>query len=181
MDGSEYLREVAREFLRYRGLAEKAFGQVPDGRWFEEPSPGSNSLAVVVKHVAGNLRSRWRDFLTTDGEKPDRDRDGEFEIRPGEDPGSLRRAWDAGWETLLASLASLSADDLSRRVRIRGEEMAAFQAIQRSFAHTALHVGQIVYAAKLLAGEAWTTLSIPRGGSKAFNAAPAPYLGDPRR
>ena len=176
MDGMDYLREVDREFRRYRALAEKALDQVPGERWLAEPAPGSNSLAVVIKHVAGNLRSRWTDFLTTDGEKPDRDRDGEFEIRAGEGPGSLRAAWDAGWETVFASLDSLGEADLSKRVRIRGEEMSAFQAIQRSLAHSALHVGQIVYVAKMLAGDRWTTLSIPRGGSKAFNAAPAAYL-----
>ncbi len=176
MDGTDYLREAGREFRRYRALAEKAFAQVPADRWLAEPAPGSNSLAVVVKHVAGNLRSRWTDFLGTDGEKPDRDRDGEFVIRPGEDAASLRAAWDAGWGALFASLEALGEGDLSTAVRIRGEEMAAFQAIQRSLAHTALHVGQIVYVAKMLAGNAWTTLSIPRGGSKAFNAAPKPYL-----
>jgi hypothetical protein len=179
MDGGEYLREVAREFHRYRGLAEKAFEQVAPGRWTAEPAPGSNSLAVVVKHVAGNLRSRWTGFLTTDGEKPDRDRDREFEIGAADDLPALRAGWNAGWETLFASLDALHDDDLSRPVRIRGEELTALQAIQRSLAHTALHVGQIVYVSKMLAGDRWTTLTIPRGGSKAFNAAPKSYREHP--
>jgi uncharacterized damage-inducible protein DinB len=179
MDGTEYLRESARELRRYRALADKAFEQVPGDRWREEPASGSNSLAVVVKHVAGNLHSRWTDFLTTDGEKPDRDRDGEFEIRAGDDGASLRAAWSAGWETLFAALDALQEGDLSKPVRIRGEELSALQAIQRSLTHTALHVGQIVYVSKMLAGAAWTTLTIPRGGSKAFNAAPKPYRDSP--
>jgi len=179
MDGRDYLAETARELRRYRDLAERAIAQVPPDRWFVEPAPGSNSLAVVVKHVAGNLRSRWTDFLTTDGEKPDRDRDGEFEVRAADDAGSLRAAWDAGWETLFATLDGLRGEDVDRRVRIRGEEMSALQAIQRSLAHSAMHVGQIVYAAKMLAGERWVTLSIPRGGSKAFNQAPEAYVPRP--
>ncbi len=175
MDGVEYLREVAAELRRYRALAEKALDQVAPDRWAFEPAPGSNSLAVVVKHVAGNLRSRWTDFLTTDGEKPDRDRDAEFETRAGDDAAALRAAWNSGWETLFASLDALQGDDLPTSVRIRGEELTALQAIQRSLTHTALHVGQIVYLSKMLAGDRWTTLTIPRGGSKAFNAAPKPY------
>jgi len=179
MDGTEYLREVARELHRYRALAERALDQVAPDRWAVEPAPGSNSLAVVVKHVAGNLRSRWTDFLTTDGEKPDRDRDSEFEMRAGDDPAALRARWNAGWEVLFASLDAVHDDDLSKTVRIRGEELTALQAIQRSLTHTAMHLGQIVYVSKMLAGDSWTTLTIPRGGSKAFNAAPKPY-GDPR-
>jgi len=175
MPGVDCLREAAREFHRYRMLAEKAFDQVGADRWTAEPAPGSNSLAVVVKHVAGNLRSRWTDFLTTDGEKPDRDRDDEFEIHSGDDPAALRAAWNAAWETLFASLDALHDDDLPKAVRIRGEEMTAWQAIQRSLTHTALHVGQIVYVSKMLAADRWATLTIPRGGSKAFNAAPKPY------
>jgi hypothetical protein len=176
MDGDRYLEETAREFRRYRALGERALAQVPPDRWFAEPGAGSNSVAVIVKHVGGNLRSRWTDFLTTDGEKPDRDRDGEFEIGAGDDVASLRARWDAGWSALLSSLDALRDGDLARAVRIRGEELTVLQATQRSLAHTAMHVGQIVYAAKLLAGPGWTTLSIPRGGSKDFNRNPAPYV-----
>jgi hypothetical protein len=176
MDGKGYLEETAREFRRYRALGERALAQVPEERWFAEPAGGSNSLAVLVKHVGGNLRSRWTDFLTSDGEKPDRDRDGEFEIRSGDDAAALRAKWNAGWDALLCSLDGLRGGDLDRTVRIRGEELTALQAAQRSLAHTAQHVGQIVYVAKLLAGPGWATLSIPRGGSKDFNRNPAPYL-----
>ena len=176
MDGERYVEETAREFGRYRALGERALAQVPPERWFAEPAPGSNSLAVLVKHVGGNLRSRWTDFLTADGEKPDRDRDGEFEIRDGDGAAALRALWDAGWGALEASLGALRGGDLDRRVRIRGEELTVLQATQRSLAHTAQHVGQIVYAAKLLAGQAWATLSIPRGGSKDFNRNPSPYV-----
>lgn len=177
MDGKRYLEETARELRRYRSLAERAFAQVPADRWFVEPAEGSNSLAVLIKHVGGNLRSRWTDFLTSDGEKPDRDRDGEFEIRAGDDEPALRASWNAGWDALLSTLGALSDGDLDRPVRIRGEELQALQAIQRSLAHTAQHVGQVVYVAKLLAGGHWATLSIPRGGSKDFNRKPEPYLG----
>lgn len=177
IDGREYLDEVAREFRRYRSLAERALAQVAGPRWFAEPAPGSNSLAVVIKHVAGNLRSRWTDFRSSDGEKPDRDRDGEFEIRSGDDEESLRAAWNAGWDALFSTLDELDGADLGQTVRIRGEGLSVMQAAQRSLAHTAQHVGQIVYVAKWLAGDGWKTLSIPRGGSAAFNSAPQPYLG----
>ena len=181
MDGKRYLEETGRELRRYRALAERALAHVPPERWSAEPAPGSNSLAILVKHVGGNLRSRWTDFLTTDGEKPDRDRDGEFEIRAGDDAAALRALWDAGWSAFLASLGSLGDGDMERPVRIRGETLSAFQAIQRSLAHTAQHVGQIVYVAKMLRGDGWKTLSIPRGASKSFNASPAPYLSSPER
>src|SRR5262245_38526857 len=102
-------------------MAERAIAQVPDSRWFERLDPEANSIALVMKHVAGNLRSRWTDFLTTDGEKPDRHRDTEFEDAPGEDAASIRARWDAGWTTLFATLDSLTPEDLARTVKIRGE------------------------------------------------------------
>jgi hypothetical protein len=176
MDGTIFLDQATREFRRCRKLAEAAIAQIPPGKLAAEPAPGSNSAAVLMKHVAGNLRSRWTDFLTTDGEKPDRDRDREFELAGADDPAALRAAWDRGWETLFATLAGLTPGHLeSVTVRIRGEEMTVVEAILRQLSHYALHAGQIVYVSKLLAGAAWTTLSIPRGGSKAFNEAPRPY------
>jgi len=176
MDDAAYLTETIREFRRSRKVAEGAIAQVPEGRLAEEPAPGSNSVAILMKHVAGNLRSRWTDFLTTDGEKPDRDRDREFELDDADDPARLRAAWDRGWDTLFAALAGLTPGHLeSVTVRVRGEELTVVEAIQRQLTHYAYHVGQIVYVAKSLAGPDWKTLSIPRGGSKAFNEAPRPY------
>jgi len=176
MDGSAYLEDVRLEFAQYRSFAEKALAQIPFARWWDEPAPGSNSAAIVVKHVAGNLRSRWTDFLTTDGEKPDRNRDGEFEIGAADDEAAIRGLWERGWSALEGTLAALRPEDLGRTVRIRGEGMTALQATQRSLAHTAMHVGQIVYIAKLLAGPAWKTLTIPRGRSADFNRDPSSYL-----
>jgi len=176
MDGKAFLDQAVREFRRCRKLAESAIAQVPAGKLAVEPAPGSNSVATLMKHLAGNLRSRWTDFLTTDGEKPDRDRDREFELDGMDDPAALRAAWDRGWDTLFATLAGLTPGHLeSVTVRIRGEEMGVVDAILRQLTHYSQHVGQVVYVAKLLAGSDWKTLSIPRGGSKAFNDAPRPY------
>ena len=176
MDGTIFLDQAIREFRRCRKLAEDAIAQIPAGKLAAEPAPGSNSAAILMKHLAGNLRSRWTDFLTTDGEKPDRDRDREFEVGSADDPAALRAAWDRGWETLFSTLSGLTPGHLeSVTVRIRGEEMTVVEAILRQLTHYAQHVGQIVYVARLLAGRAWKTLSIPRGGSKAFNQAPRPY------
>ncbi len=171
-----YLDTVGRELTRLRGLAERALAQVEDAAFFAEPGPGENSLAVLVKHVAGNQRSRWTAFLTSDGEKPDRDRDSEFEIEPDDTRESLMRGWDAGWRALREALAPLEAEDLGRTVRIRGEPFTVLQAIERQLVHYAYHVGQIVQLARHWTGPAWESLSIPRGGSVAFNAAPDRYL-----
>ncbi|HET7453352.1 MAG TPA: DUF1572 family protein [Thermoanaerobaculia bacterium] len=178
MDGTAYLDECRHNFRTYRDLADRAIAQVPPAKWFAEPAPGSNSLAVVMKHVGGNLRSRWTDFLTTDGEKPDRRRDGEFESG-GDGESSIREIWSRGWDALFGTIDALRESDLARAVRIRGESMTVVQAMQRSIAHTASHVGQIVYVAKLRAADAWNTLSIPRGRSEEFNRAPTPYVTKP--
>lgn len=176
MDGAAYLDDCRRDFRACREMADRAIAQVPTPKWFAEPAPGSNSLAVIMKHVGGNLRSRWTDFLTADGEKSDRHRDGEFEAEAPGAGDAVRAIWERGWTALFATLETLEAPDLERSVRIRGEAMTAVQAMQRSLAHTSLHVGQIVYLAKFLSGEAWKTLSIPRGQSEAFNRAPTPYI-----
>ncbi len=145
---------------RQRALAERALVQIEPGDWHARLDPEGNSLAILVKHLGGNLRSRWTDFLTTDGEKPERDRNGEFatEEAPAE---ALMDVWDEGWETALASLDALTAADLDRTVTIRGEPHSVVQAIVRSVDHTAQHVGQIVFLAKHLRGEAWQLLSVP--------------------
>ena len=179
----DWLTDARREFEKYQRMAERAIAQVPESRWFERLDPEANSVALVMKHVAGNLRSRWTDFLTTDGEKPDRHRDTEFEATPGEDAASMRARWDAGWATLFATLDSLTPADLARTVKIRGEPHTVAQAIQRQLTHYAYHVGQIVLLAKHEAGPAWKTLSIARGKSLDYDVAKdgSPYLAGPGR
>ena len=164
----EFLDVTTAEFRSYKRAAEKAIAQLPDDALARRIDEGSNSVAVLMRHVGGNLRSRFTDFLTTDGEKPDRHRDREFEDgSPSRE--ALLADWERGWSCLLDTLAALSPDDLSRQVVIRDEPLGVVKALQRSLAHVALHVGQIVFLAKHLAGGDWTTLSIPRGESEAFN------------
>jgi hypothetical protein len=176
MNESAYLADVIREFRKLRRSADEAIGQLSAEELFRAPSPESNSAAVLMKHIAGNLRSRWTDFLTSDGEKPFRDRDEEFEIRDADSLEALMAAWSEGWAAMFGALEALTPRDLDRRVTIRGESFSVVQAIQRQMTHYAAHVGQIVYVAKLLAGPRWKTLSIPRGQSKTFNQNPQPYL-----
>lgn len=164
-DQLRWIAQARVEFRKLRTLAEEALRQVGDRTFFAEPGPESNSLALIVKHVGGNLRSRWTDVLTTDGEKPDRDRDGEFEIREADTRESLMTAWQRGFEAADASLAALGVDDLARTVLIRGETLSLEAAVLRSLTHTAGHVGQIVWVAKYFSGDRWRTLSIPRGQS----------------
>jgi len=176
MNEKEYLAAVLREFRKLRDDSDRAVAQLSGEEIFRAPSPESNSVAVLMKHIAGNMRSRWTHFLTSDGEKPDRDRDAEFEIGGGDSRENLFAEWRAGWDLLFAALEPLTPSDLDRRVKIRGESLTVVQAISRQLTHYAAHVGQIVYAAKWLAGARWKTLSIPRGESKTFNASPKPYL-----
>lgn len=155
-------------------MGDRALAQVDDEAFFHALDRESNSLALIVKHVGGNLRSRWTDFLGSDGEKPDRDRDGEFEIRPGDTRAALMAAWEQGWARCFESMAALRPADLGATVSIRGESMTAESAILRSFGHSSQHVGQIVFLAKHLASSSWKTLSIPRGQSKTFKPGPRP-------
>ena len=171
MDDATVLSHGRTYFEAVRRKAERALAQVDDAQYFRRLDAESNSLALMVKHLAGNLRSRWTDFLTTDGEKPDRHRDGEFEDETGDTRASLTKRWDDGWATLFATLDALAPSDLGRTVTIRGEPHTVFDAIERQKEHYAYHVGQIVFLAKHLAGPAWTSLSIPRGQSDAFHAA----------
>ena len=162
---------VARdEFRRLKRQAEKALAQVDVEALHRVLDPESNSLAILLRHLAGNMRSRWTDFLTTDGEKPDRHRDGEFETT-SRTRGELMAEWEDGWARLFSALDGLSGEDMTRGVTIRGESLPVVEAISRQLTHYAAHVGQIVFLAKHLAGERWKTLSIPRGQS----ANPAPY------
>jgi hypothetical protein len=167
----EYLRDCAETFRKYRAMADSALVRVTDEQFFTALDAESNSLALIVKHVAGNLRSRWTDLLTSDGEKPDRDRDGEFEIRDGDSRVALLEAWEAGWTLVFRSLDALTAADLDRSVLIRGESLSLVQALDRQMTHAAYHVGQIVFLAKHFQAGSWESLSIPRGQSGQFNAA----------
>ena len=164
--------EIARdEFRRMKTLSERALGQVGDDALHRALDPESNSLAVIIQHVGGNLSSRWTDFLTTDGEKPTRNRDREFVERHELGRKELLEIWEKGWGGALATLDSLRPEDLARTVKIRGEDLEVLEALNRSLTHTAQHVGQIVFLAKHLAGERWTTLSIPRGRSEEAKGA----------
>ena len=156
------LRDIAATFRRQKELAERAIAQLDDRDFARTIDPESNSVAILVKHVAGNLRSRWTDFLTTDGEKPDRDRDDEFVLSPADDRASLMRRWEDGWAALFTTLDTLRPEDLTRTVRLRGEELPALSAMNRALAHIAQHAGQIVLLAKHLRADSWQTLSIPR-------------------
>jgi hypothetical protein len=157
-----YLVDILRTFRNCKALGERALAQVRDDDLHTALDPEANSIAVIIQHVAGNLRSRFTDFLTTDGEKPDRDRDAEFETRGRASRVELLAAWNDGWAIALASMEALTAEDLDRTVYIRGEAFQVVAALNRSVAHTAYHVGQIVLLAKHFAGAQWQTLSIPK-------------------
>ena len=178
--GSHYLEVVLSSLAKQRRLAERALEQVDDAAFFRALDPESNSLATIVQHVAGNQLSRWRDFLTSDGEKPDRDRDAEFELAAGADRARVMARWRAGWELTLAAVGALGPDDLQRMVTVRGEPHTVIEAIDRQLTHYAQHCGQIVFLSKHLAGTAWRTLSIPRGRSGELEVAKdgTPYSVD---
>jgi hypothetical protein len=176
MSQEDYLTLAGREFQRLKKLADDAIAQISAEQFFAAPGDGDNSVAIIVKHMAGNMRSRWQNFLTTDGEKPDRNRDAEFELSPADTRDTLVNAWNTSWSILFAELNPLRADDLERPVKIRGESLSVLQAINRQLTHYAYHIGQIVYVAKHLAGSNWKSLSIPRGGSAQFNQNPEKYV-----
>jgi hypothetical protein len=158
---TSYVEDALAIFRQYKKLAEGAMAQVSDEELTVALDPEMNSIALVVKHMAGNMRSRWTDFLTTDGEKPDRNRDSEF-VEPATTRSELLAAWEAGWECVWRALGSLSDADLSRTVTIRGEAHSVMQAINRQLTHYAYHVGQIVMLAKHFRSEEWRSLSMPK-------------------
>jgi hypothetical protein len=160
-----YLRDIARTFRTYKSLGDRAFSHTSDADLHTLVDPDANSIAIIIKHVAGNLRSRFTDFLTTDGEKPDRNRDGEFEMDAPASREQLLTWWDAGFATALASIEALAPEDLDRTVYIRQEALIVVEALNRSVTHTAYHVGQIVFLAKHFAGPAFRSLTIPKGKS----------------
>jgi len=171
MDGRHWLDDVTNRFREAKEQADRALAQVPFERWTHRLDPGSNSLVTLVLHMSGNMLSRWSDFLDSDGEKDSRNRDAEFEDLPGATREALLERWESGWACLFAALAGLADGDLSRTITIRSKPLTVTQAINRQLAHYSQHVGQLTFLAKHLAGPAWRTLSVPRGGSRSYNAA----------
>ncbi len=165
---SSYLEDSIAVFRQYKRLAERAMEQVTDEELLAVLDPEMNSIAQTVKHMAGNMRSRWTDFLLSDGEKPDRNRDSEF-VEPPATREALTHVWEEGWDRLFSALQPLSEADLARTVQIRGEPHSVMQAINRQIAHYAYHCGQIVLLAKHFRAHEWRSLSIPRGQSTSFN------------
>jgi hypothetical protein len=168
---TSYLADALSVFRQYKRQGEAAIEQVPDDCLDVAPDPESNSIAIIVKHMAGNMRSRWTDFLISDGEKPDRARDSEFEAAP-KTRAEVMAVWNEGWARVFAALEPLSEADLTRTVAIRGEPHSVMQAINRQVAHYAAHVGQIVYLAKHIRAGEWKSLSIPRGKSSEYLTRP---------
>lgn len=152
-------------FNNYKALAEKSFAQLNDDSQFHfQPDAESNSIAIIIQHVSGNMISRWTDFLTTDGEKPTRNRDGEFEnSKAGKE--ELMKTWQKGWDVFMKTLHSLTPDDLLKTITIRGESLTVYQALNRQTAHYAYHIGQIVFLAKHIKSNQWKSLSIPKNKS----------------
>jgi hypothetical protein len=167
---TDYLASAKKQFAYYKSLGEKTFAQLQDEQLFWKYNPESNSVATIVKHLTGNMLSRWTDFLTSDGEKEERKRDDEFE-NDIKDREQLMMVWNEGWQCLFFALDSLDAADLLKKITIRQEPYSAMDAINRQLAHYAYHVGQIVYIGKMACNDDWTSLTIPRGKSKEFNSA----------
>ena len=165
------LADFRTEFERYRAIGEKAMAQVPDSALNVVVAPDGNSIAMIVRHVSGNLVSRFTDFLTSDGEKPNRDRDREFEER-SYSRDEMNRLWNAGWDVLEKQLATLTDDEASKEVTIRQQPLTVHAALTRSLAHISYHVGQIVLLARMHASGNWQSLSIPKGQSAAYNRKP---------
>jgi hypothetical protein len=163
------IRDFRHEFQRHKDLADRAMSPLKDQMFFHVPGDRVNSIALIVKHVAGNLRSRWTDFLTTDGEKADRHRDNEFVIVAGDSRASLMAAWESGWEIVLNAVSNLDDEDAAKTVTIRDEPHSVLQATIRSATHTAYHIGQIMYLARLLRPDAdWVTIAPGGRGSGAY-------------
>ncbi|MBC7897493.1 MAG: DUF1572 family protein [Cytophagaceae bacterium] len=165
---SSFLTESTALFQKQKALAERAMSQVADQDVFATLDAEANSIALIVRHLHGNMRSRWTDFLTADGEKADRQRDTEFELPPSLTRADVMRAWEQGWAYLFAALASLTPEDLGRTVTIRSQPLSVMSAILRQLDHYGQHVGQIVLLAKHSRGTAWQSLSIPRGKSDEY-------------
>jgi len=163
-----FLQQAFKRLEGYKQMADKAIAQLSSEQLFKQTAAGSNSIAVIMRHMSGNMESRWTNFLTEDGEKPWRNRDEEFNP-PTEDLQSLLMGWDKGWTCLLGTLKRLSAEDLEKTIQIRGETHTVYEAIIRQLMHYSSHVGQIIYVAKWQKGAAWQPLTIARNQSQAFN------------
>jgi hypothetical protein len=173
---AHYLDEARRQLRGHKHLGEGAMSQLQDQDFFVVLDPEANSVAILVKHLAGNMRSRFTDFLSSDGEKPDRFRDGEFELTAATTRAEVMNWWAEGWACVFAAIESLKPEDVMRVVTIRGEPHTVLQAINRQIAHYAQHIGQMVFLAKHLRSKEWKTLSIPRGKSEEYKTvAPKTY------
>lgn len=166
--GNLFLESIQFRFQGIKELGDKALAQLDDDDLNRSPGVESNSIAVIVRHMHGNMLSRWTDFLTTDGDKPWRDRDGEFEPETRDTAETVRKNWEAGWNCVFDAIAALTPDDLLKEVVIRGQSLGVIDAIERQVAHYGYHTGQIVYLARMWRAGDWQTLSIPRGASKAY-------------
>lgn len=164
-----YINDVIYQFETMRRQAERAFVQTSDGDFLRTIDNDANSIAIIVKHLAGNMHSRWTDFLSSNGEKPDRHRDREFELYQDDSRESLMRAWDGNWQLVLETIKALRAEDLTKTVMIRAEKMTVVAAINRQMTHYSAHIGQIILLARHFAGENWQTLSVARGKSEEHN------------
>jgi len=173
---AHYLDEARRQMRGHKRMAEAAMAQLRDEDFFTTIDPEANSIAILVKHLAGNMRSRFTNLLTTDGEKPDRFRDREFELTAATTRAEVMKSWEEGWSCVFAAMDSLKPEDVMRTVTIRGEPHTVLQAINRQIAHYAQHIGQMILLAKHLRSSEWKTLSIPRGKSEEFKkVAPKTY------
>jgi hypothetical protein len=169
---THYLEEARRQLRGHKRMGESAMSQLSDQDFFVTLDPEANSIAILVKHLAGNMRSRFTDFLTSDGEKPNRFRDREFELSPAATSEEIMAWWEEGWSIVFNAIDPLKPEDVMRTVTIRGEPHTVLQAINRQIAHYAQHIGQIVFLAKHLRSNEWKTLSIPRGKSEEFKKVP---------
>ena len=163
------MKDVLSRFQNLKELADRAISQVSDEQFFTTLNSEDNSIAIIAKHMAGNMRSRWTRFLESDGEKPDRHRDREFEIDPKTTRSTIMKDWETGWSLLFTTVKALHPQDLDAKVRIRGNHYTVLEALNRQLIHYALHVGQIIMLAKHFASDTWKTLSIPRGQSEEYN------------
>lgn len=171
MNDRHYLDDILVQLRKLKAQADRAIAQVDDDGFFATLDPEANSIALLMKHIAGNMKSRWTDFLTTDGEKPDRDRDAEFIVAGQDSRAHVMALWEDGWQRAIGGISALAPSDLDRTVHVRGEAHTVVEALHRQLVHYSAHIGQIVLLAKHYAGAGWRTLSIPRGKSKDFEVA----------
>lgn len=168
--GKDYLQTAIKRLKYYKDLGDKTFEQLNDWDFHYQPNEESNSVAIIIRHMAGNMLSRWTNFLTEDGEKEWRNRDTEFDITE-ETKKELLERWEKGWECFLGALTSLKKKDLKKKVTIRQEELTVIDAMNRQLAHYPYHIGQIIYIAKIIKNKNWKNLSIPKGQSQTYNAS----------